>query len=62
MFRNPGFGGGTVKLSVKIPPRLSKKISSYVAELNNWVHREGETELTDELLRAGVEIDYCSPN
>ena len=48
--RNPGFGAGTVKLSIKIPQRLSKKISPYVVELNHWIHREGEAQLTDELL------------
>ena len=39
-----------MKLSVRLSPKLSKMISSYVTELNNWVHREGETQLTDELL------------
>ncbi len=40
----------TLKISVKIPKRLSKKISPYVDELNTWVHREGETQLTDDFL------------
>ena len=39
-----------MKLSIKLPQRLSKKISSYVVELNNWIHREGEILLTDDLL------------